>query len=129
MKCRLFSAIVLIAVLSLGFSGCELISKDLIGTWNKTDGGNTLTITFEGRTISFSESSPAGSVSFSVEATDSDAGHIDTTVTEATGGFSGYTVGTKYYWLYEIQSDGLYIMFATVPYPPTTQSGPFTKVL
>jgi hypothetical protein len=126
---RLFSGILLIAASFLGLAGCELVPKGLIGTWTMTEGSNIISMTFEPRTITLSQTHAPGTLSFSVEATDSDAGHIDTTVTGATGAFLSITIGAKYYWLYEIKPDGLYVMFDTVPYPPTTQSGPFTKVL
>jgi hypothetical protein len=72
--------------------------------------------------------SPTGSLSFSVQAIDQNARHIDTTVTSATGAFAGYEIGKQYYWYYELNPDGLYFMFASVQYPPAVQSGPFTKI-
>jgi hypothetical protein len=129
MRNRLIAVAVAIAALCFGLTGCELIPKDLIGTWTMTEGSNTITMTFEPRTISLRQTDEPGTLSFSVEATDSDARHIDTAVTEAAGAFSSMTIGTSYYWYYELRPDGLYFMFATIAYPPAVQSGPFTKVL
>ncbi|MCX7028515.1 MAG: hypothetical protein NTU62_00135 [Spirochaetes bacterium] len=117
-----------IVVLCVGFTGCALIPEDLIGTWIMTSGDNTLIMTFESRAIIMKQTSPAGSVSFSVEAIDESARHIDTTVTGATGEFAGYEIGDRYYWYYEINAGGLYFMFSPVPYPPSVQTGPFTKI-
>jgi hypothetical protein len=128
MKRCLIKAAVAIVVLSLGLTGCTLIPEDLIGTWSMTSGGSTITVTFEPRSMSIDQTSPTGSLSFSVEAIDQSARHIDTTVTSATGAFAGYEIGKQYYWYYELNPDGLYFMFAPSPYPPAVQSGPFTKI-
>ena len=123
-----FTAVVAIATLAFALAGCQLIPRDLLGTWTKNDAGNILTVTFEGKSISLGQTSPAGSISFSVEAADSEARHIDSTVTGSAGAFSGYTAGDVYYWYYELRPDGLYFMYAPVAYPPAATSGPFTQV-
>jgi hypothetical protein len=127
MRGRLSPAVSIVALV-FALSGCQLIPRDLIGTWTRNDAGNIETVSFEGKSISLSQTSPAGSISFSVEAADSEARHIDSTVTGSAGAFSGYTTGQVYYWYYELNPDGLYFMYAPVAYPPAVSSGPFTPV-
>jgi hypothetical protein len=129
MSHRLIGPAAAIISLSLALAGCELIPKDLVGTWTRDEGGNILTVVFERKTISLSQTNPAGSISFAVDAADDHTRHIDTTVTGSTGEFwPGYAIGAAYYWTYELKSDGLYFMFSPVTYPPTASSGPYTPV-
>jgi hypothetical protein len=130
MKKLITLAIVLCA--TIGLATCSNPSGggglEFVGTWTHSQGGQTETLTFTSSTFSISDSGVfVGNGSFSIQAIDEGAKHIQISFTSGTGLYAPVPPGTVYYMTYSISGNSLYADLSTTGYPASATLRPYTR--
>ena len=117
-RIRMWIAVTVGAALLL-LAGCSLRpSSYLIGDWVSSSGGDTETLTFTADGLYITNTGTYnGTIGFSFDSVCESAHHIKWNTTSTSGDFAGTPNGSKFYMVYELYGDSLYIGVGADSYP------------
>jgi hypothetical protein len=122
---RLVQGIVLAGMLVLFLVGCTFAPMSILGTWTMP---GVESVEFTLRKYIVTDLSDGSTWECSIDEVDADNNRLRMTTTDTSGSWVGFSPdGQRWYLLWDISGDTMYIGTSTVAYPTTTPYGPYTK--